>query len=83
MPGIGMFALVVTVPTLDGNFVAYGRFVPTMAGQSDVKYVGDAAMAFDPLASEGIAKALNGGRRAAASIAAYLAGDASSLCICY
>jgi len=41
--------------------------------------VGDAAMAFDPLASEGIAKALNDGRRAAASIAAYLAGDASSL----
>ena len=36
-------------------------------------------MAFDPLASEGIAKALNDGRRAAESIAAYLAGDASSL----
>ena len=41
--------------------------------------VGDAAMAFDPLASEGIAKALNDGRRAAESIAAHLAGDASSL----
>lgn len=41
--------------------------------------VGDAAMAFDPLASEGIAKALNDGQQAAASIAAYLAGDASSL----
>jgi flavin-dependent dehydrogenase len=41
--------------------------------------VGDAAMAFDPLASQGIAKALNHGRRAAASISAYLAGDPSSL----
>jgi len=41
--------------------------------------VGDAAMAFDPLASQGIAKGLQQGKRAAASIVAYLAGDASSL----
>jgi flavin-dependent dehydrogenase len=41
--------------------------------------VGDAAMAFDPLASQGIAKALEQGKRAAASIVAYLAGDPSSL----
>jgi flavin-dependent dehydrogenase len=41
--------------------------------------VGDAAMAFDPLASQGIAKALEQGKRAASSIVAYLSGDASSL----
>jgi flavin-dependent dehydrogenase len=37
--------------------------------------VGDAAMAFDPMASQGIAKALNHGKRAAADIAAHLADD--------
>ena len=41
--------------------------------------VGDAALAFDPLSSHGIANALDHGRRAAASIAAQLAGDRSSL----
>ena len=41
--------------------------------------VGDAAMAFDPLASQGIVKALDHGRRAAASISAYLKGEHSSL----
>jgi flavin-dependent dehydrogenase len=38
-----------------------------------------AAMAFDPLASQGIIKALDQGRRAATSISAYLEGDDSSL----
>jgi flavin-dependent dehydrogenase len=41
--------------------------------------VGDAAMAFDPLASQGIAKALHDGKRAAGHIAAHLGGDSSSL----
>jgi len=41
--------------------------------------VGDAAMAFDPLASQGIAKALDHGRRAATSIFAYLNGEDASL----
>jgi flavin-dependent dehydrogenase len=41
--------------------------------------VGDAAMAIDPLASQGIAKALDHGRRAAASISAYLKGEEFSL----
>ena len=41
--------------------------------------VGDAAMAFDPLASQGIAKAFDCGRKAAAYIAAYLAGDRLAL----
>ena len=41
--------------------------------------VGDAAMAFDPLASQGIVKALEQGKRAASSIVAYLSGDVSSL----
>ena len=41
--------------------------------------IGDAAMAFDPLASQGIAKALHHGKRAAGHIAAYLGGDTSSL----
>jgi len=36
----------VTVPPLSGDFVAYGRFVPTMAGKSDVTYVGEGSMAF-------------------------------------
>lgn len=40
---------------------------------------GDAAMAFDPLASQGIVKALDHGRRAAAAIAAHLGGDDASL----
>jgi flavin-dependent dehydrogenase len=41
--------------------------------------VGDAALALDPLSSQGIANALDHGKRAAASIAAHLAGDHSSL----
>jgi flavin-dependent dehydrogenase len=41
--------------------------------------IGDAAMAFDPLASQGIAKALHHGKRAAGHIAAYLGGDTSAL----
>jgi flavin-dependent dehydrogenase len=41
--------------------------------------VGDAAMAFDPLASQGIVKALNHGKRAATAISAYLTGEHSSL----
>ena len=41
--------------------------------------VGDAAMAFDPLASQGIAKALEHGRRAAESVSDYVAGDGSAL----
>jgi flavin-dependent dehydrogenase len=41
--------------------------------------VGDSAMAFDPLASQGIAKALHDGKRAAGHIAAHLGGDTSSL----
>jgi flavin-dependent dehydrogenase len=41
--------------------------------------VGDAAIAFDPLASQGIIKALDHGWRAAASISRYLNGDDSPL----
>jgi flavin-dependent dehydrogenase len=41
--------------------------------------VGDAAMALDPLTSQGIAKALEHGRRAASSIVDYIAGDDSSM----
>jgi flavin-dependent dehydrogenase len=41
--------------------------------------VGDAAMAFDPLSSQGIANALDHGKRAASSIAAHFSGDGSSL----
>jgi hypothetical protein len=36
-------------------------------------------MAFDPMASQGIAKALDHGRRVAADIASHVAGDASFL----
>ena len=38
--------LFVSVPALSGDFVAYGRFVPTTAGESDVIYVGEGKMAF-------------------------------------
>ncbi|HTG74316.1 MAG TPA: fused MFS/spermidine synthase [Terriglobia bacterium] len=38
--------LFVTVPPLSGDFVAYGRFVPTTAGESNVIYVGEGKMAF-------------------------------------
>jgi flavin-dependent dehydrogenase len=41
--------------------------------------VGDAALAFDPLSSQGIANALDHGKRAAASIAACLSGDHASV----
>jgi flavin-dependent dehydrogenase len=41
--------------------------------------VGDAAMALDPLASQGIAKALHHGKRAAERIVAQLKGENSSL----
>ncbi|TPQ31802.1 NAD(P)/FAD-dependent oxidoreductase [Bradyrhizobium guangdongense] len=40
---------------------------------------GDAAMAFDPLASQGIVKALDHGQRAAVAIAAHLNGDDATL----
>jgi flavin-dependent dehydrogenase len=41
--------------------------------------VGDAAMAFDPLSSQGIVKAFDHAFRAASSIAAHFAGDADAL----
>ena len=41
--------------------------------------IGDAATAFDPLTSLGIAKALDHGKRAASAVAAYLGGEVSSL----
>jgi flavin-dependent dehydrogenase len=53
------------------------RIEPSCA--KDWLAVGDAAMAFDPISSQGIAKALDHGRRAAAHIASYLAGDVSFL----
>ena len=37
-------ALVLTVPELDKNFVAYGRFAPIRAGRSEVVYVGEGRM---------------------------------------
>ena len=36
--------LVLTVPELDRNFVAYGRFSPIRAGRSEVVYVGEGRM---------------------------------------
>jgi len=41
--------------------------------------VGDAAYAFDPLASQGIAKAIDGARRGARTIASALSGDRGAL----
>jgi flavin-dependent dehydrogenase len=41
--------------------------------------VGDAAMAFDPLSSQGISKGLRHARRAADVVMAYLNGDAAAL----
>jgi spermidine synthase len=37
-------ALVVAVPELNKDFVAYGRFAPTRAGRSDVIFVGEGRM---------------------------------------
>ena len=36
--------LVVAVPELNKDFVAYGRFAPTRAGRSEVIYVGENGM---------------------------------------
>src|SRR5436190_661513 len=36
--------LVVAVPPLDKNFIAYGRFAPTRAGRSEVIFVGEGRM---------------------------------------
>jgi spermidine synthase len=36
--------LVLTVPELNRDFVAYGRFAPVRAGRSEVKYVGEGRM---------------------------------------
>jgi flavin-dependent dehydrogenase len=44
--------------------------------------VGDAAASFDPLSSQGIVRALESGRRAAAAIHDHFAGDRSALQRC-
>jgi spermidine synthase len=61
--------LLVTVPPLSGDFVAYGRFVPTMAGKSDVTYVGEGMMAFVAVSKEpnGSLKYHNAGKVQASS----------------
>jgi flavin-dependent dehydrogenase len=77
----------VYVPREFRDLAQQGDFVTRSARSQclDVPYgfgwlaVGDAAMAFDPLASQGIIKALDHGRQAAARISAYLKGEASSL----
>ena len=60
---------VVSVPALSPDFVAYGRFVPTMAGQTDVVYVGEGMMAFVAVAKtpEGSLKYHNAGKVQASS----------------
>jgi len=61
--------LLVTVPPLSGDFVAYGRFVPTMVGKSDVRYVGEGMMAFVAVSKEnnGSLKYHNAGKVQASS----------------
>src|SRR5688572_41146 len=63
----GLF--VVSVPPLSGDFVAYGRFVPTMAGQTEVIYVGEGRMAFVAVSKtpEGSLKYHNAGKVQASS----------------
>jgi spermidine synthase len=60
---------VVSVPALSPDFVAYGRFVPTMAGQTDVVYVGEGMMAFVAVSKtpEGSLKYHNAGKVQASS----------------
>lgn len=41
--------------------------------------VGDAALTFDPLSSEGIAKAVDDGKSVAAAICKYLGGDSAGM----
>jgi flavin-dependent dehydrogenase len=57
---------------------ARSQRLDTMGGTNWLA-VGDAAMAFDPLSSQGIVKAFEHAHRAAAGIAAHLAGDARAL----
>ena len=61
--------LLAGVPPLSGDFVAYGRFVPTMAGKSDVTYVGEGMMAFVAVSKEpnGSLKYHNAGKVQASS----------------
>jgi len=61
--------LLVAVPPLSGDFVAYGRFVPTMAGKSNVTYVGEGMMAFVAVSKEsnGSLKYHNAGKVQASS----------------
>ncbi len=54
---------------------AESSFLDRVAGEGWIA-VGDAAAAFDPLSSQGIASAVSGGLRAAQAVAAYL-GDES------
>jgi spermidine synthase len=62
-------AFVVSVPPLSGDFVAYGRFVPTMAKDSGVVYVGEGMMAFVAVSKspEGSLKYHNAGKVQASS----------------
>jgi flavin-dependent dehydrogenase len=57
---------------------ARSQHLDTMCGTNWLA-IGDAAMAFDPLSSQGIVKAFEHAQRATASIVACLAGDAQAL----
>ena len=84
---LDQLAQAVYVPREFRNLARSSNFVTRSARSQrlDVPFgsgwlaVGDAAMAFDPLASQGIVKALDHGRRASISISACLEGDDTAL----
>lgn len=69
----------------DARWLARPRLAPAHGGRLDsgvgARYVavGDAALSFDPIASQGIVNALGTGMRGAEAIAAHLAGDPVAL----
>lgn len=66
-----------------GNFKVYGRqansSIPEKITHNNILSIGDAALAFDPIASHGVSNAIYTATEAACSIKNYLANDHNSL----
>ncbi|AUC13928.1 hypothetical protein BTO06_01610 [Tenacibaculum sp. SZ-18] len=66
-----------------GNFKVYGRqansSIPEKITHNNILSIGDAALAFDPIASHGVSNAIYTAKEAAYSIENYLANDHRSL----
>lgn len=90
--GAGFLALLETAPAIRKKLTRYGYTLAAGPVAVDARSsrlerlhgdgwlaVGDAAMAFDPLSSQGILTALYGGVKAANAVLAHLDGDADAL----